>query len=126
VEVKSIPIDVRTQFFKPDRTNAKLSVRVRVDAHAIDFHEEQGRKVDELKVVTVLFDDSGQFVAGKLKTVGLRLRGSTLAEMMRAPLGLQTSVAFDVKPGSYWVREVVLDGNSGKMAALNQAIEIPF
>jgi hypothetical protein len=33
---------------------------------------------------------------------------------------------FDVKPGTYLVREVVRDSESGEISGLNRTVEIPY
>src|SRR5262249_54529861 len=103
---------------------AKLSVVARVDVHSLRFHKAEGRNVDDLTTVVALFDRDGNLVDGKKKLVKLRLRDATLEQLAQSRLGPKTPV--DVKPGTYLVRVVVRDSESGQLSALNRAVEIPY
>jgi hypothetical protein len=54
--------------------------------------------------------------------VDFALRNETLPRLLAA--GLSASLALTAPPGSYRVRVVVQDAD-GKMASLNQSMEIP-
>ena len=123
-EMKEIPIDVRTQFFKPDNLNAKLTVVTHLDARAIHFRKEQDRNADDVVVAVALFDGSGNFVEGKQSTLHLRLRDETLQHVLQSGLGAE--INFDVKPGTYLLRTVVRDSGNEEMSALNNSVEIPY
>jgi VWFA-related protein len=121
-EVREIPVELHTQFFKSDDDNAKLSVLARVDVKQIHFHKANGRNNNDVTIVAALFDRNGNFVAGNQKLVQLHLKDATLENRLGSGISLKSS--FDVKPGSYVVRLVVRD-TEGQMAARNLAVQIP-
>lgn len=121
-EVRDIPVEVQTQFFKEDQQDARLSVVAHVDVRHIHFRKDNGRNDNDLTVVSALFDDNGNFVAGTQKLVQLHLRDETLEGRLRSGLVLKSS--FDVKPGNYVVR-LVVRGEDGQLASQNSAVEIP-
>jgi VWFA-related protein len=121
-EVRDIPIDLHTQYFKPDRADAKLSVIARVDVRHMHFRKDNGRNNNDVTVVSALFDRNGNFVAGTEKVLQLRLKDETLDGHLGSGVTLKSS--FDVKPGSYVVR-LVVRGQDGQMAAQNSSVEIP-
>ncbi len=125
-ESKILPFIVSTKFFKPDSRVARLTVRVRIDAHDLAFRDEKGSQVDELRITTIVFDNSGKLVDGKQRNLKMRLNEPGLAKLRELPGGLQASVDLDLAPGNYRLREVVFDTNSGKVGTANQALEIPF
>ena len=122
--MRELPVEISTQFFQAGDQGAKLSVVARVDVHCLRFHKAEGRNVDDLTTVVALFDRDGNLVDGKKKLVKLRLRDATLEQLAQSGLGTKT--AFDVKPGTYLVRVVVRDSESGQLSALNRAVEIPY
>jgi hypothetical protein len=63
-------------------------------------------------------------VTGKQKTLDLRLRDQTLVQLLRSGLTVKTS--FDIKAGTYLVRQVVRDTEGGQLAGLNRTVEIPY
>jgi VWFA-related protein len=121
--MKDIPVELHTQFFKPSDTEAKLSVLARVDVKRLKYRLDDGRYRDSLKVVTALFDPSGNFVVANEKVIDFRLLEATLEKRLNNGLTVKTS--FDVKAGSYVVRLVVRDSEGQTMAAENGAVEIP-
>jgi hypothetical protein len=74
--------------------------------------------------VTVLFDLDGKYVAAKEKRVELRLRDSTLERLIKSGITLKTE--FDVKPGTYTVRQIVRDSEASQLASLSRTVEIPY
>ncbi len=123
-EVKELPIEVHTQFFKPSEADAKLSVLIHVDIHLLRFRKGEGRNLNNLTFVTALFDRDGKYMIGKEKLVEFHLRDESLDKLLQS--GITTKTTFDVKPGTYLVRQVVRDGEGGQLSGLNRTVEIPF
>lgn len=121
-EVRDIPLEVHTQFFKPDQQDARLSVVARVDVRHIHFRKDNGRNDNDLTVVSALFDSNGNFVTGTQKVLQLHLKDETLEGRLGSGLVLKSD--FEVKPGNYVVR-LVVRGEDGQLAAENSAVEIP-
>ena len=120
-EMRELPIDLHTQFFKSNDAAAKLTVLAHVDVKQLRFQKAGGRNESDLTIVSAIFDRNGNFVAGIEKLLQLHLKDDTLYRMSS---GLTVKSNFDVKPGSYLVRLVVRDGH-GQIAAENGAVEIP-
>jgi VWFA-related protein len=121
-EVRDIPLEVHTQFFKPDQNDARLSVVARVDVRHIHFRKDNGRNNNDLTVVSAIFDGNGNFISGTQKILQLHLKDETLEGRLGSGLVLKSN--FDVKPGNYVVR-LVVRGEDGQLAAENSAVDIP-
>jgi hypothetical protein len=74
-------------------------------------------------VATAIFDENGNLVAGGEKIVEMRLMDTTVDRLGRS--GLTVKSSFDIKPGTYLVRQVVRDAEGAQMAARNGAVVIP-
>lgn len=122
-ETNTIPVGIHTQFFKAANSEATLFVFTHVDVRTLRFRKEAGRNLDNLTVVTVLFDDSGSLVTGQQKVLELDLRDTTLERLKQSGMTIKTGL--DVKPGNYMVRSVVRDSGSGEISSVNQPTEIP-
>jgi VWFA-related protein len=122
-EWHDIPVELHTQFFKSSDVAAKLSILARIDVRQLRFRKADGRNVDTLTVVAGVFDRNGNYISAIEKTVDMHLKDESLASKLGA--GITVRSAFDVTPGSYFVRIVVRDAEGQKMAALNGAVEIP-
>ncbi len=123
-ELHELPAEVHTQFFKLNESDARLSVVMHLDLRSLHFRKDEGRNLNNLTVVTALFDRDGKYLAAKEKRLDFHLRDKTLEQLLRIGLTMKTS--FDVKPGTYLVREVVRDTEGGQLSGLSRTIEIPF
>jgi VWFA-related protein len=123
-ELRDIPLEMHTQFFKPNAETATLAVLAKVDVRHLRFRKENGRNQDDLTVVSVLFDRNGNMVTGNSKTVELRLKDQTLETRLKS--GITVKSSFDVKPGSYLIRLVIRDSEGQLMAAANGTVDIPM
>ena len=123
-EIRDLPVELQTQFFKKDEAQARLAVLSHFDVKSIHFQKVQGRNNDQLTILTGIFDENGNFVTGLSKIVDMKLLDTTYTRLSRSGFTVKTS--FDVKPGTYLVRLVVRDAVGAQMAARNGAVVIPF
>jgi hypothetical protein len=122
-EIGDLPVDLQTQFFKPDPSQAKLSVLAHLDLKSVRFRKADGRNRNDITLATAIFDENGNLVTGGEKIVEMRLLDGTMERLERSGINVKSS--FDVKPGSYLVRLVVRDAEGEQMAAKNGAVVIP-
>jgi len=122
-EIRSLPVDLHTQFFKSSDLDAKLTVVAHIDVRRLRLRKAEGRNNDELTVVSALFNGNGSLVQGIEKILTMHLKDETLEKKMGSGITLRTS--FDVKPGSYLVRLVVRDAEAQLVSAENDAVRIP-
>jgi len=123
-EIRDLPVDLQTQYFKKDERGARLAVLSRFDLKGIHFRKAEGRNKDQLTIVTGIFDENGNFVTGGEKIVDMKLLDTTYDRLSHS--GFTVKSSFDVKPGTYLVRLVVRDAEGAQMAARNGAVVIPF
>ena len=123
-EYREFPVELQTQFFKLNDTEARLSVIARLDAHAIQFRKEGDRNLVKLRMVCAAFDGDGNLVAGTQRNVDLSLRDASLAQLMSSGLNIRGQIK--VSAGTYAIRVVVYQIDSAQMTSLNRTVEIPF
>lgn len=122
-EIAELPVELHTQFFKPDPATAKLSVLVKLQLKQFKFRKVEDRNNNEVTLVSALFDRNGHYLQGIKKVITLKLKDETLAT--RLGQGVTVRTAYDVTPGAYLVRMVVRDSEGQLMSASNGAVEIP-
>lgn len=123
-ELNDLPVNLQTQFFKKDETDARLAVLAHVDVKSIPFRKADGRNNNQLTLATAIFDQNGNFVTGGEKILEMKLFDATLEKLSRS--GITVKSSFDIKPGTYLVRLVVRDAEGQEMAARNGAVVIPY
>lgn len=123
-EIHDLPVDLQTQFFRKDETEARLAVLTRVRLKGVPLRKVDGRNKDNLTIATAIFDQNGKFVTGGEKIVEMRLLDKTVERL--AASGFVVKSSFDIKPGTYLVRLVVREAEGSQMAARNGAVSIPY
>ena len=123
-EILDLPLELHTQFFKKDAAEAKLAVLSHLDLKSFRFRKSEGRHVDDVTVATAIFDENGNYITGGEKIVQMKLLDATYDRLSKPGITIKSS--FDVKPGSYLVRQVVRDAEGTQMAARNGAVTIPY
>jgi len=123
-ETHELPIDVHTQFFMKNESDARITVLTRIDLRPLHFRKQDDRNLDNLTFVTVVFDRDGHVINGQEKAVTLSLRDTSLERYLQTGITMRT--LFDVKPGTYLVRAIVRDSESGQISGLNRTVEIPY
>jgi VWFA-related protein len=121
-EMREIPVEVQSQFFKPSNDTARVTVAARIDLKGLKFRRAEERNCNKLTVTFGLFDRNGNYVTGQQKIVDMKLKDETLA---RPAMGIVVRSSLDIKPGVYLVRVVVRDEEGQSMSALNGAADIP-
>lgn len=122
-ELRGIPLELHSEFFKKPDGRAKVTVVTHVDLKALHLRKAEGRNRDELTVTTALFDNNGNYAAGIQRGVDLRLKDETFDRWMANGILVQSNV--EVKPGTYLVRVVVRDSEGQLMATRNGSVDIP-
>jgi VWFA-related protein len=123
-EQHGLPVQLHTQYYKVDATDAKLAVLAHVDIGRIRFDKLDGRNTNDLTIVAALFDRNGNFVTAMEKVLEMRLRDTTLERLSHTGVTVRSS--FDVKPGAYLVRLVVRDSRAAQLSAESGVVEIPY
>jgi VWFA-related protein len=99
-----------------------LKVVVHVDTKNLPFVARNGRNLETLIIVAALFDDQDHFLTGAQGVMDLTLKDATLTQL--GIKGLDADLSLQAPPGHYRLRQVVQEEATGRLAALNTAVEI--
>jgi hypothetical protein len=122
-EIRDLPVELHTQFFKTEEFKARVSILARIDARHLHYAKANDRNNNTLTLVGGLFDRNGNYVVGNQKILEMKLKDRTLETMPESGITVKTN--FDVASGSYVVRLVVRDSEGKVMSAQNSVVEIP-
>jgi VWFA-related protein len=122
-EMRELPVELHTQFFKTGEYKANLAILARIDVKHLRYRKAGGRNDDTLTVLGGIFDRNGNYVTGIQKTVEMKLKDQTLENLPES--GITVRANLDVASGNYVVRLVVRDSEGQVMSALNSAVAIP-
>ncbi|MGH9413764.1 MAG: VWA domain-containing protein [Terriglobales bacterium] len=116
-------VTVSSKLTQVKKAVSALSVDVHVDAARLPFRDRHGRHRENLTLITAVFGPAGKFVVGQEGRVVLALNPATLDKFRQK--GLDVRIALDLPPGHYRLREVVREGNRGRITALDHSITVP-
>jgi VWFA-related protein len=122
-ELRDIPLELHTEFFKTPQDRAKVRVITHIDLKPLKLRKTEGRNHDELTVTTGLFDNNGNYAAGIQRGVDLHLKDDTFDKWMAN--GILVPSNLEVMPGNYLVRVVVRDSEGHLLAARSGSVDIP-
>src|SRR5262249_52958691 len=122
-ELRELPVDLHTQFFKGNNGMANVTILAHLDVKHFKYHKTNERNNNTVTIVSSLFDRNGNIVSAITKTLEMHLKDDTLEK--KVDNGLTVRTAFSVKPGVYVVRLVVRDSEAQQIAAQNGAVDIP-
>jgi VWFA-related protein len=122
-ELRELPVDLHTQFFKGNNGMASVTVMAHLDVKHFRFRKAGERNNNNVTIVSSLFDRNGNIVSAITKNLEMHLKDDTLAK--KVDNGLTVRTAFSVKPGVYVVRLVVRDDEGQQISAQNGAVDIP-
>ena len=117
-EMHGLPVQVTAQL-----EASTLAVKIHVDISLLHFRKEADRNIDTLLFETALFDQDGKYVAGKQGSLDLRLKDASLPKFTQS--GINAVTKFQVKPGTYRIRELVHDTESKELSAVNCNVPAP-
>lgn len=123
-ELRGLPVQVDTRFFMLNKTDAEIDVVTHIDLQQVRFRKEGDRNLDNLTFATAVFDRDGHYITGQQKVLELRLRSESMEKVLQTGVKIETEL--DVKAGTYLVRTIVRDSESGQVSALNSTVEIPY
>ncbi len=122
-ELRDLPIEIQSEFFKTAEAGAKVRVTSHLDIQQLHLRKQDDRNRNDLTLVCALFDSNGNYIKGTQKVVELRLKDENLDR--RRTQGVTVINDFDVQIGAYMIRVVVRDAEGRQMAAANGVVEIP-
>ena len=120
-QMNQIPVVLQTGYTEPNNGDPTIMVSVKVNLKPLSLPTSKEQRPDSLTVVSALFNGDGSYLTGTTKTVRLQLRSDTLAQ---TDPSVTLHFAFHVKRGTYVIRLVVRDAQSGAMTAFTRPEKI--
>ncbi len=99
----------------------ELSLLSHVDPKSLHLQKEGDRNLDRLTFVFGVFDQKGNLVMAQQRHATVDVADGQLPEFLKA--GISVDMEFQLKPGSYRIREVVTD-SAQRQAALSRNVDI--
>jgi VWFA-related protein len=105
-----------------DRARSVLVLQSRVALRSAHFRKDHGKNSDVLRMITGVFDENGNMITGGEKILTMNLDDRAYRKLSAS--GLTVHLSFNLGPGKYLVRQVLLDSQSGETSTRSRAVEI--
>jgi VWFA-related protein len=120
-DVAQFPIVMDTTISAGQGETRELSLSSHVDPKSLHFQREADHNLNTLTFVFGVFDQKDNLVIAQQRHATVDVADGQLPELLRA--GINVGMAFQLKPGSYRIREVVTD--SEQLTTLSRNVDIP-
>jgi VWFA-related protein len=101
----------------------ELSVFAHLDAAALHFRKDGDHDLNTVTFVFAVFDQTNNLVNAQQRQVRVNVLDAQLPNFIKS--GVDVSAMFQLKPGTYRLREVVVDSEDHHLTALSRSIQIP-
>jgi len=122
-DVTQLPATLVAKLSEGDGGTHVLSVSTHLDMHSLKFHKERDRNVNTVVFVFAVFDQKDNLLDAQLRRAKVNVPDEQLPALFAA--GLDLSLTFQLKPGTYRVREVVTESENHLMTAFSRRVTLP-
>jgi VWFA-related protein len=122
-EPLDMPMDLKLAAVKNATEETKIQITVMLGIKDVPFRKEQERNCNVLMTSVAIFDDDGNYMMGGEKDLELRLTAPTYEKFLNT--GVPMRAEYTVKPGRYLVRQLVREGEGGRMSVREGMVEVP-
>ena len=121
-EIAQFPVVLDANVSEGQGETHELSLLSHVDPKSLHLQKEQDHNLDTLTFVFGVFDQKENLVIAQQRHANVDVADGQLPEFLKA--GMNVDMAFQLKPGSYRIREVVTDSEQ-RLTALSRNVDIP-
>lgn len=100
-----------------------LSLIAHVDTKPLHFQKDGKLNSNTLTFAFAIFDEKETLITSQEKGVKVGVTDTQLADLLRD--GINMSMDFHLKPGTYRIREVVMDSEEHHLTAISTRISVP-
>lgn len=122
-QLSALPAEVGAEAGRLPGGGAGFQISLRVDPRALSFRKDHGKHLDQLNLITALFDRDGNFVTGESGEVRMALSNHSLNALTQR--GLNATIVLQAPGGNYRLRVVIEDVASGKTFAASRSVTMP-
>jgi hypothetical protein len=121
-DVAQLPVTLVAKPSEGDATTHALSVSTHLDTQSLHFQKEGNRNTNTVMFVFAVFDQNDNLLDAQLRRAKVTVADEQLPALFAS--GLDLSLTFQLKPGTYRLREVVTESEDHQMTAFSRSVTI--
>ena len=122
LEIAQFPVVLDAKVSAGQGETHELSLLSHVDPQSLHLQKEGDHNLDTLTFIFGVFDQKENLVIAQQRHATVDVADGQLPEFLKT--GMNVDMAFQLKPGSYRIREVVTDSEQ-RLTALSRNVDIP-
>jgi len=121
-DVQQLPVTMDVKVFSTKTEDRELVLSGRLDTRALRLRKDGQRNLNNVTFVSAIFDQKDNLVQLQRGQAKLDAPDAQLLQVLSA--GLKMDSTFELKPGTYRVREVVTDSEEHQITALSRNVNV--
>jgi len=123
--ITDIEVAAEIDYFRLARDRYFVPIEVKIPGSELELAKHGGADTARLDFIGQIKDDKGQIAGGGnvRDSVELKLKGDQAAELTKRPVAYDTG--FTLKPGTYTLKFLVRENESGKIGTFEQKFVVP-
>ena len=121
-ESAQFPVVLEAKVSEGQGETHELSLSSRVDPKSLHLRKESNRNLNTLTFIFGVFDQKENLLTAQQRHATVDVADGQLSDFLKT--GINLDMAFQLKPGSYRIREVVTDSEQ-RLTALSRNVDIP-
>jgi VWFA-related protein len=122
-DMAQLPVELTTKLSGGQGETRELSLFTRLDAKSLRFHKEGEHNLNTVTFLFAVFDQGENLIEAQQRRAKVSVLDGQLPDLFKA--GVYLNLTFQLKPGTYRVREVVTDSEDHQMTTLSRSVTIP-
>jgi hypothetical protein len=122
-DTTQLAVKLDTKLGEAQGETRQLSVSSHLDGKDLPFYKDGDTSTNTVTFVFGVFDPKGNLLTAQQRHVDLTVPEGQMPNFFQ--VGVEQDVIFQLKPGLYRVREVVIDSAEHHMATLSRSVKIP-
>jgi VWFA-related protein len=118
-----LPVDLKMSSSTEPGETRELSLLTHLDVKALHFRKDGDHNLNSVGFIVAVFDQKDNIVQVKERHAKINVVDAQLPDFFMT--GIDAETKFELKPGSYRVRVVVIDGEEHRMTSFSRPTEVP-
>jgi VWFA-related protein len=118
-----IPVELVVKPTEAQGATRELFVSSHLDAKSLPFQKDGDRNLNTVMFFFAVFDKNDKLLNAQMRRAKLNVSDGQLPELFR--VGLDVNLSFQLKTGTYRIREVVTEAAEKRITAFSRNVSIP-
>lgn len=118
-----LPVGMEASPSESQGATRMLAMTVHLDTKPLPLRKEDGHSLNNVTFAVAVFDEKDNAVQIKQRNAKVDLTDDQLPDFFND--GLEVNMMFELKPGSYRLRVVVIESQEHRLAAFSREVSVP-